>query len=143
MSNGQESTGDSGVRKEWRILIVDDDPILQTLLSAVLERAGYRTKVVEDGAAAIAAAADADLIFIDLHMPGMGGIEAARRIRATEAAERHVAIIAMSASTAAAELDRCLAAGIDEFLPKPFDLQVLLASVERSRASFGGRRGAE
>ena len=131
MPNSQETSGAASIRAgQPRILIVDDDPVLQTLLSAVLEKAGYLTRIVEDGASAIGAAADCDLVLIDLHMPVMDGVEATRRIR-NDAAASHVAIIAMSADQSTAQLERCRAAGIDEFLVKPFDLQILLEAVRR------------
>lgn len=140
MSHGQETSNDASVATRQRhILIVDDDPVLQVLLPAVLEKAGYLTQIVEDGAAALGIAANFDLVLIDLHMPVMDGVETTRRIRA-DAAASHVAIVAMSADSSTAELERCLAAGIDEFLTKPFDLEVLLSSVERLTAVADTRR---
>lgn len=120
-----------GGLKKRRVLIVDDDPVLQTLLSAVLEKSGYEIGVAQDGSAAIQASPGFDLVLIDVNMPVMDGVEATRRIRADETGSRHVAIIAMTANASAAELDRCVAAGIDEFLIKPFDQDALLASIAR------------
>ena len=140
MSHGQETSGGaSAATGQRRVLIVDDDPVLQVLLPAVLEKAGYPTQIAEDGETALGVAANFDLVLIDLHMPVMDGVETTRRIR-TDAAASHVAIAVMSADSNAAELERCLAAGIDEFLVKPFDLGVLLSAVERLMAVADSRR---
>jgi len=116
-----------------RILVVDDDPVIQTLVSAVLEKAGHEVVLADDGAGAVAAAArDAfDLILIDLNMPVMDGAEAAGHIRAAEGTRRHVPIVALTATADQGERDRCLALGVDAFLTKPFNRDGLLGAVER------------
>src|SRR5262249_5630572 len=91
-----------------------------------------------DGQAALdAAGRDAfDIVLLDLHLPDMEGAAVARRLRQTEPAGRHTAIIALSAESASRERERCLTNGMDGFLSKPLraaDLsQVLLSTVSRT-----------
>ena len=86
---------------------------------------------------AIAQANDQDLILVDLQMPVMNGIEATRIIRAlpTSATRKsHGPIIAMTANVMQKEVDRCLEAGMDGFVPKPFKQDDLLAAIRRALA---------
>jgi len=91
-----------------------------------------------DGAAAIeswlaarAAGAPYDRVLMDLHMPGMDGLEAVRRIRAIEAEQQNARtpIIALTANVSAEDREACLAAGMDEFLVKPLDRERLAAAL--------------
>ncbi len=122
-----------------RVLVVEDDRTNQLVVGAMLERCGCAVTVAADGAEACVAAAAArhDLIFMDCHMPVMDGIEAARRIRADERGRgRRVPIVALTADALASDRERCLAAGMDDFLTKPVSSQQLGATVER----WTGRR---
>ena len=114
-----------------RILFAEDSPTIRTLVAAVLETAGHQIEFVENGALAVeaAAAASFDLILMDLHMPVMGGLEATGRIRAAEAGRRRVPIVALTANATSDDLARCMAAGMDVFLAKPIDLDLLLATI--------------
>ena len=94
----------------------------------MLSKLGHKPTVVPSGAAAVdswlaahAAGTPYDLMLMDVHMPGIDGLEAARRIRAAEAGmpERHTPIIALTANAFAEDRDACLAAGMDGFLVKP------------------------
>jgi len=116
-----------------RVLVVDDDPVIQVLVSAVLEKAGHEVALADDGAGAVAAAArdDFDLILIDLNMPVMDGAEATGRIRAAEGTRRHVPIVALTATEDKSERERCLLCGVDAFLTKPVDRDGLLGAVAR------------
>ena len=120
-------------QRSRQILVADDDPVMQVLVSAFLEKAGYRVTLADDGAEAVAAVARQtfDLILIDLNMPVMDGATAAARIRAGEAHGRRVPIVALTAAVGTAEQAHALASGIDAFLAKPFDRDGLLSTVAR------------
>jgi CheY-like chemotaxis protein len=90
------------------------------------------------GAEAVAAAARGglDVILMDIHMPGMDGVEATRRIREAEGRGPRARIYAVTADTAPEQLERCRAAGMDGHLLKPIDRQALLALVEGREAAL-------
>jgi CheY-like chemotaxis protein len=105
-----------------RILIAEDNPVSQVLLLRFLEKLGHRADVVSDGNAAAAACEKAAyaVILMDVQLPIMHGLEAAARIRQIERATgRHTPIIAVTAHTLPGDRERCLAAGMDDYLPKP------------------------
>ncbi|MBB4302933.1 PAS domain S-box-containing protein [Rhodobium orientis] len=105
------------------ILAAEDNDVNAMVLTGFLELEGHKVTRVRDGAAAVAAAANADfdVILMDLRMPGMDGAEAARRIRALDDARRSaVPILAVTANTQRARLAECLAAGMDGYVGKPY-----------------------
>jgi PAS domain S-box-containing protein len=126
------------------ILVAEDNEINALLARALLEKLGHHPVVVESGGGAIAcwqAAHDAgapfDRVLMDLHMPGMDGLEAARRIRAIEA-DGEIArtpIIALTANASAEDRRACLAAGMDGFVVKPLDREHLAAAIAASDES--------
>jgi CheY-like chemotaxis protein/anti-sigma regulatory factor (Ser/Thr protein kinase) len=141
------ATARTAVSKGLSILVAEDNDINALLARALLARLGHRPTVASTGSAAIeswhsAAAADApyDLVFMDLHMPGIDGLEATRRIRAAEA-ERggsRTRIIALTANVLSEDREACLAAGMDGFLTKPLDrerLAEVLAGSASARAA--------
>jgi CheY-like chemotaxis protein len=85
--------------------------------------------------AAQAAGTPFDLVLMDLHMPGMDGIEAARRMRAAEAGGKRTPIIALTADAFPESRDACLAAGMDGFVTKPLDRERLLTALARFAAA--------
>ena len=115
-----------------RILLVEDDPINQEVALELLRTPGYRVDVAVDGAKAIGTARQQsyDLVLMDLQMPVMDGFEATRQLRAL-AAYATTPIIAMTANVFVEDQDRCLAAGMDDFIAKPVDPDLLLATVAR------------
>jgi PAS domain S-box-containing protein len=106
------------------VLVVDDIAINQKVAVRMLESLGHRADVAADGAEAVEAWARVpyDLILMDCRMPVMDGYEATQAIRAAEAAGRRTPIVAMTASAMAADRQRCLDAGMDDFLSKPVQL---------------------
>jgi PAS domain S-box-containing protein len=123
------------------ILVAEDNEINALLARALLEKLGHRPVVVESGGAAIAcwqAARDAgapfDRVLMDLHMPGMDGLEAARRIRAIEADDEIVRtpIIALTANASAEDRQACRAAGMEGFVVKPLDRERLATALAAS-----------
>jgi len=119
-----------------RALVVEDNPANQIVAVAMLRRLGIRADQASDGAEAVAAVTRLpyDVVLMDCQMPDMDGYEAARRIRALEAAQgtaRRPAIIAMTANALTGERERCLAAGMDDYLAKPVRLVQLADVLER------------
>lgn len=137
--------GESG---EWRpvilkaavqlsILVVEDNPVNQLVVQRVLERAGHRVRVAENGLAAIEAAESEkfDAILMDVEMPELDGLEATRRIRENERDGARTPIIAMTAGALEGDKDSCLRAGMDAYLEKPFrpdQLQETLTEVTQA-----------
>ena len=107
-----------------RILIVEDMETNRFLLEVFLTRNGFAPTLASGGEEAIrlAAAERFTAILMDLHMPGLDGYTTARRIRAAEPPGDHTPIIALTAFVAKGTREKCLAAGMDEYLPKPLDL---------------------
>jgi signal transduction histidine kinase/CheY-like chemotaxis protein/HPt (histidine-containing phosphotransfer) domain-containing protein len=132
-------------KRETAILIAEDNETNQIVTKAILERLGFAPTVVGDGREAVRVAADArfDLILMDVQMPTLDGFEATREIRAfsTEATRANVPIVAMTAHAMSGDRERCIAAGMDDYLPKPIQPEDLLemvthyASMERKRRS--------
>lgn len=113
-----------------RILVADDNEDCRLALTSFLEASGYRVEEAADGEEAVRLARDfaPDLILLDIMMPGVDGLEAARRIRrATEAGD--VRIVAISAMEGAEQAS--LAAGCDECVSKPLDMTEFPARVGR------------
>lgn len=110
------------------LLLVDDDEVNRLVGAGLLGRLGHAVTVVQDGASAVEAAAttDFDVILMDLHMPGLDGIEASRRIRSLPNAHRAgVRLIAVTADLTQETRNRCLQAGIEEMIGKPLRLDAL------------------
>jgi PAS domain S-box-containing protein len=108
-------------QRRGHVLLVEDNQINQMVALGMLEALGYSADVADNGEVAIrwAATRHYDAVLMDLRMPVMDGYAASEQIRAAESPTRRVPIIAMTASAVQGELDRCLAAGMDDFLSKP------------------------
>jgi predicted ATPase/signal transduction histidine kinase/CheY-like chemotaxis protein/HPt (histidine-containing phosphotransfer) domain-containing protein len=120
------------------VLVVDDDPINRAVAAGLLGRLGHRVTLADGGQAAIEAAAAAafDVVMMDLHMPGMDGLEATRRIRALPGDREPPHILALTADLTDGSRQRCALAGIERILGKPLQLaalQRMLAAVSDSR----------
>jgi signal transduction histidine kinase/DNA-binding response OmpR family regulator len=120
------------------ILVAEDNDINALLARNLLTRLGHRPVMAADGSEAVAAYAAAsaagmpfDLVLMDMHMPGMNGIDAACRIRAAERASNMAAtpIFALTADALPERRDACLRAGINGFLTKPLDRDRLMAAL--------------
>ena len=125
--------------KGLSILVAEDNEINALLARALLTRLGHRPTIAGDGEAAVASwtAARAagqpyDLVLMDVQMPGMDGLEAARRIRAAEAqaGDRPTRMLALTANAQAEDRAECLAAGMDGLLVKPLDRERLREALE-------------
>ena len=138
------TAANKGKERGLSILVAEDNEINALLARALLTRLGHRPTVAGNGAAAVESWAAAraagnpyDLVLMDVQMPGMDGLQAARRIRATEAAagDRPVRMLALTANAQTEDRDACLAAGMDGLLVKPLDAAVSWASTISASAS--------
>lgn len=122
-----------------RILMAEDNAINQRVGRLILQRAGFVIDVVQDGHEALQAHKrnPYDLILMDCQMPIMDGFEACRQIRAFS--KRQPIIIAVTANALLGERERCLNAGMDDYLSKPFQAEQLIGVV---RKWVGSRRDA-
>ena len=112
-----------------RVLLVEDHPVNTHFLSVLLGRQGHQVVHAANGALGVAAfqAGIFDVILMDVQMPVMDGVEAARRIRALEGdAGRRVPIVGLSAHVMKEDADACLAAGMDRYLTKPVKAELLI-----------------
>jgi CheY-like chemotaxis protein len=117
-----------------RILVAEDNIVNQRVAAALLTKRGHSVTVVNNGREAIDALArgEFDLVLMDVQMPEMDGFEATAAIRAMERdTGRHVRIVAMTAHAMSGDRDRCLAAGMDDYLSKPIDKRSLYQVVEK------------
>jgi PAS domain S-box-containing protein len=126
--------GSSG--RSQRILLAEDNHVNQRLALALLQRDGHEVTVVDNGAAAVDAATTAvppfDIILMDVQMPEMSGFEATEAIRAHEQGTRsHVFIIAMTAHAMQGDRERCLGAGMDDYVAKPIAIDTLRVALDR------------
>jgi len=115
------------------VLVAEDNPVNQKVTTAMLERLGHRSIVVADGMDAIAKWTDSrfDLILMDVQMPKMDGLDATRRIRELESGGRRIPIIAMTAHAMSGDRDRCLEAGMDDYVSKPVTRAALQQALVR------------
>jgi signal transduction histidine kinase/DNA-binding response OmpR family regulator len=115
------------------VLVAEDNEINQFIAVRMLERLGFTVQVVSGGRAAIELAGREDYaaIFMDCQMPGIDGLQATRTIRCLPGAAARVPIIAMTANTMQDDRERCLAAGMNAYLPKPLALADLAQTCAR------------
>ena len=121
-----------------RILVAEDTPVNQRLAEALLVKRGYLVALANDGQQALERRMTEhyDLILMDMQMPNMDGLDATQRIRDWERAngQPHIPIVAMTANAMDADRQRCLAAGMDDFVAKPFRADELLGVVAKRLA---------
>ena len=119
--------GPAAKRASASILLVEDNPVNQRIAQRMVEKAGHRVTMAGDGDSALQAweTERFDVVLMDCQMPGMDGFQATAEIRRREHGSQHTPIIALTASVMKGERERCLAAGMDDFLSKPIDLAEL------------------
>ena len=124
---------DMGKRLPLKILLAEDNSINQRLALLTLERLGYRADVVANGQEAIEALGHSryDILFMDIQMPVMDGLEATRRIRREFPADKQPRIIAMTANVIRGDRERYLAAGMDDYISKPLEFQELVETLKK------------
>jgi two-component system sensor histidine kinase/response regulator len=116
-----------------RLLLAEDNPVNQRVAVYLLQKAGYTVTAVSNGKQALTALAQEsfDAILMDVQMPQMDGFEATKAIRAREAGtDRHIPIIAMTAHAMSGDRERCLQAGMDDYVSKPMQIKDLLRAFD-------------
>jgi two-component system sensor histidine kinase/response regulator len=128
--------GDGG--RPLRVLVAEDNAVNRRVITRILERAGHQPVAVENGRLALAAVAQQragaafDLVLMDVQMPEMDGLEAARTLRGAEASTGvHLPIVALTAQAMKGDRERCLEAGMDGYVTKPIDRDQLFATIEQ------------
>ena len=121
------------LRQSTRILLAEDNLINQKVVVTLLQKAGYPVDVVENGQQAVEALEKSryNLVFMDVQMPTMYGLEATRAIRAKESGDEHIPIIAMTAHAMKGDQEICLEAGMDDYLSKPLNPDKVFALIEK------------
>src|SRR5205807_9329335 len=113
------------------------------LMDQVLARRGHRVRLANNGREALALAEEGifDLMLLDIHMPELDGFGIIKAIRERErAAGGHLPVLALTARSRKEDRERCLAAGMDDFLTKPVPAAGLLAAIDRPVSATGGSR---
>ncbi len=135
-----QATGDTEKRREltsrrMKVLLVEDNPVNRTLTRRLLEKLGCDVMTANDGEAASSLWQwhPFDLVFMDCIMPRVDGFEATRRLRAWEASRkrRRVPVVALTASAMEEDEERCRRAGMDSFVAKPVNIEMLRAVLEQ------------
>jgi len=148
VANAQEDNKSRGPVKGLHILLTEDNAVNQYVAMSFLMEAGHKVKIANNGKEALAALEkeEFDLILMDVQMPEMDGFEATAAIREEEKTSgRHIPIVAMTALAMKGDRERCLAAGMDNYVSKPINRDELFRAIE-TVASFSpqaSRRGDE
>ncbi len=137
-------------RRRYQILVAEDNAVNQRVIVGILERAGHRVRVVDDGEQALDVLENErfDVVIMDLNMPELGGLDAARAYRFMDPEAIQVPIIMLSADVTSEAMKECEDAGIDAFLPKPIEARRLLDTIasliaKRATAQAASGEGAE
>ncbi len=116
-----------------KILLAEDNAVNSKLFCRLLQTRNLECDVATDGAEVLKACREKkyDIIFMDCQMPEIDGLEATRRIRSSETGEHRTAIVALTACSLQGDVEKCLAAGMDDYLAKPLDVKSLFATIEK------------
>jgi CheY-like chemotaxis protein len=123
------------------VLVAEDDESNQQVMRVMLERRGYRVRIVDNGREALAALLEARfaLLLVDMRMPEIDGFHVVQSLRGFERnipGATRLPVIAVTALAAKSDRARCMEAGADEYLPKPFRITELYAALDRALGSM-------
>ena len=124
MSVVLEQTQEAESKLSLKILVADDDDLSRRLMRVILTHEGHRVETAANGIEALDAVKNNkfDIVFMDLHMPDMDGMEASRQIRAWESGDSHTFIVALTASYLPEIGQALFDSGIDNYISKPFEV---------------------
>lgn len=130
---------------DHRILIAEDNPVNQRLARRLIEKLGYKADIVNNGLEALKAIErkSYDVILMDCQMPELDGYEATRRIRDGQTGKTRIPVLAMTANAMAGDREKCLDAGMDDYITKPVDLRCLREALEKWTGQSGTGPGRE
>ena len=129
----EAATTEPDGRQPQRLLLVEDHPVNQKLALVLLGRMGYNVDLAENGREAVSLAGTQpySLILMDMQMPEMDGLEATRHIRSGAGPNARTPIVALTANAMQSDQDACRAAGMDDFLSKPFNREAIVVCLDR------------
>ena len=136
---------DSEIKSSLKILVVDDDVLNRRLMKVLLTHEGYQVDLASNGEEAFDAIKyqQFDIVFMDLRMPVMDGLEASRRIREWEDGGQHTFIVGLTASYLPEEGEKMFEAGIDNYISKPFQMEHIQRMLSYSaRARYSSQNSA-
>ncbi|WP_153130172.1 ATP-binding protein [Dechloromonas hortensis] len=134
---GEPQPAATGLLRNKRVLLVEDTPVNQMLAQKLLVKFGCQVELAEDGLQALSAIAGTStpfhLVLMDMQMPHMDGVEATRHLRAHEIEHGlpRLPVIALTANALTTDREHCLAAGMDDFIAKPFSADEMLEVIQR------------
>ena len=143
---GEGSAAAAGSARKLRILLVEDNPMNQRLITRILEKMGHEITAANDGQKALEEFSEKefDLVAMDMQMPVMDGLEATREIRVRERMSGgHIPIVAMTASAFEEDRRLCFEAGMDGYVAKPVSVAAVREEIERVMAKAGAVAGQE
>ena len=128
---------------QLRILVADDNAVNVKVVTSLLSRLGHSSEVATNGKEVLAAMDKKpfDLVFLDIQMPEMDGLEAARRIRGQQHLRERPWLVALTANAMHSDREDCIAAGMNDHVPKPIGLKQLAAALERAEAGLQDANG--
>jgi two-component system, sensor histidine kinase and response regulator len=122
-----------------KVLIAEDNAINQRVVAIMLSRLGYSTDVASEGAAVLEMLQKQhyDVVLMDCQMPGMDGYEATKAIRALPSEVSKIPIIAVTANALPGQRERCLSIGMNDYISKPIQIELLASTLRKYLASDG------
>ncbi len=129
----------NGTGEISKILVAEDDKVSQILIRRILEKEGFRVDIVENGSEAVKAVSEGqyDIVLMDVQMPVMDGYQAASLIRNLEEdSDNRIPIIALTAQAMEKDREKCIEAGMDEYLAKPIKKELLLQKISKFQTAL-------